>query len=184
MPNLLGSVCGTAGRVDAQHDGLHIVIVGQFLQFLADFRSHDVVVLTGDARRLRVYDFAVGIVHGYLVAILLFALDADHFVQRQLVYAIVLINLQQFLDLTFHLVGEHQLVHQLQLHQLLGVGEGDAAVGVGVQRVYADLTTLRHVVEYHLPDAVHVGCYLFAVGLTHLVGCHHFRGALVFAYLH
>ena len=45
------------------------------------------------------------------------------------------------------------------------------------------MATLGNVVEHHFPDAVDIGCNLFAVGLAHVVGGHHLRGTLILAYL-
>ena len=42
--DLLRSVCRTAGGVDAQHDGFHVVILGQLVQVLDGGLAHDVVV--------------------------------------------------------------------------------------------------------------------------------------------
>ena len=105
MPNLLRSIGGTSGRVDAQYDCLDVVILGKFLQILTNLASHNTVFLVGHVACVRVDDVSIGIVDCHLVTFLLLALDVFHVFQRELWETLVSVYLEHLLDFAFHLVG-------------------------------------------------------------------------------
>ena len=88
------------------------------------------------------------------------------------------------LDFTFHFVSIEQVVDEFHAYEFLLIAESHIAVGVCVQRIDGNLTTLGDVAQHHLPDAVQISLCLFTVVVTHLVGSHHLHSTLVFAYLH
>ena len=182
-PDLLRGIGRTARRVDAQHDSLHVVVVRQFLQILADGIGHDVVFGIRQAASLGVDDFAVGIIDGNLFALVFLAFHTFHISQCQLLDVVFLVNLQHLLDFAFHLVGIDQLVDHLHLDVVLGFSQRYESVGIGIQRIDGNLTAVGDFFQHDLPDAVDVGRHLFTVGLAHAVGSHHFGCALVFAHL-
>ena len=61
----------------------------------------------------RIDDVAIGIVDGYLVALLLLAFHVLHISQRQLWDVLIFVQFQQLLDFVLYLVGIYQLVNQL-----------------------------------------------------------------------
>ena len=89
--------------------------------------------VAGQTASLRINDFAVSIVNGHLVAILLVAFHVLHVSQCQLWYVSILVELQQLLDFTLHLVGIYQLVNQLHLHQFALFCQRYKAVSISVQ---------------------------------------------------
>ena len=139
--------------------------------------------LLQQAARFRIYDFAVGIIDGNLVALLLLVFHVLHVRYSQLCDVVLLLYLEHVLDFLLHLVSIEQFAHQFHLHVVGRIAQRDATVSVGIQRVRGNLQTCRDILQHDVPDAVDVGGHLFTVSIAHLVGGHHLRGTLVLAHL-
>ena len=129
-----------------------------------------------------VYDVAIGIIYGNLLAIILL-LHELHVADADLADALVLVNLEQLLHLGFHLVVIEQAVDELQLLQGFGTFEHHQTVGIGIQRVYRDLTAIADGFHHIAPEAIDVSLCLLAVGVAHAVLGIHFSCTLIFSHL-
>ncbi len=188
VPDLFGSVSATTTGVDAHDDSLHIVVVHQFLQILANHLCVNLVFLIAKAAASSsIYDVAVGVVNGNLFTLFRLVLDILHVVDAELVDAFVVLYLQQLLHLGLHLVGIEQCVNQFQLQHVFGVVESNQTVSIRVQLFDAEFTTGGNIFGDVLPNAVDIGFCLFAVGIAHLVAGENLDSALVgthLCYLH
>ena len=181
---LLGGDGRPAGRVDAQHDGLHVVVVGQLVQVVHRLVADD-AVLGGKEARLLVDDFAVGVVDGHLVALLLVGRRQTYHVgQHQLVHLAV--DAQPGLDGGLNVLGVHHLVDESTLDVVVGRGEGHDAVVHDLVYLFGaeSRAALGHVLQHVLPDAPLVGVRLLAVLGAHVLAQHALDGTLVLAHAH
>ena len=183
VPYLLRGNGAAARRVDTQHDGLHLLVVSQLLQVFYHRRAND-GVLAHEAAGHLVDDFAVGIVDGNLLALLLLLRrQADHVGEHHLLHILILSDAQLALDERTDAVGVHVAVDEVRLHVVVHVGKDhDAVVGQLVQGFGRHAAAVGHIVEHVLPDALLVGRALFAVIVAHVLARHLLHGALIFAH--
>ena len=172
MGHALASGSLAAGRVDAQHDGLHVVVLHGFLQGLDDVVAVDTLA---EAFGRAVHHVALGIDDGYLVlnllALLLFILGVAF--QRHQVLGVVAV----FQHGT-HVLLEEEGVDQTCLGGIVGQ-KAAQIVGRLVQLFDADVAASGDIGCGGLPDAGDIGTNLFAVGRTHVAQGVYFAGALV-----
>ena len=119
MPYLFRPVGAAAGRVDAEHDGLHVFVLLEAAQVADDVFRVDAVRA---ARQEPVY-FAVGIVDGDDVSALvlrLVFLHVYHVFQSQHGQVVVFVDAGQALQVAAHVVLVDKGVHQSALKAFLG----------------------------------------------------------------
>ena len=182
MPYLLRGHGTAARRVHADDHGFHILVLGQLVQVLHHFTAYD-GMFRGEGTELLVDDFAVGIVDGNLVAlVLLLRLHVDHVAQRELVDVVVIVYAQLVLDHFLDLLGIHHAVDEAGLDVVVGIGKGnDAVAGQLVQLLGRHLSAVGHVLQHLLPDALEEHGALLAVGLAHVLAGDALHRALVFS---
>ena len=184
MPDLLGGIGRAAAGVHADDHRLHVVVVGQRLQVLVHLVAHNLVTAAhDDTLRGIVDDVAISVVDGNLLAVALL-LHVLHLSDAHLADILVVVELQQLLHLSLHLVVIEQCIDELQLLQRLRALEHHEAVGIGIQRVDGNLTAVADGLHHVAPDTVDIGLRLFAVGIAHVVLGIHLSGALILADLH
>ena len=185
MPHLLRSVGIAAARVDAHHNGFHVVVVHKVLKVFAYLAACYIVVAAEHCGSLRVlHDVARRIVDGNLVALHLLVLHVEHVAESELRNVVVLLKLHHLLHGILHLVAVHHAVHHLRLHEHLCRLQCEVRVGVAVERVDAYAAALRYGGADVLPCAIDEGLCLQAVGVAHLLLGKGLGGTLERAHLH
>ena len=165
-----------AGRIDAQHDGFHVVVLGSLAQ-----RLHDIVAVDAAVHAFggTVDDVALGIDDGNRIAVvaanLLLALGI--FLKRQQVLAVVVL-----LEHGTHILLEAEGVDQARAAGVVGKVAAEV-VGNGVELAHADAAAGGNVGCRRAPHTADVGANLLAVGSAHVVQRVHLAGALVGAAL-
>ena len=94
------------------------------------------------------------------------------------------VQLEEFLHLSLHLVGVNEFIYEFLLHIVLGRGEHNQAVGIGVELFHGEFTACGHILAHVVPCALQESCVLLAVGGAHLRLGVNLRGALERAHLH
>ena len=184
MPELFRGKGTAARRVYADNHGLHVFVVGQLLQVFVHLVGHNLMASTREQPRGgRVHDVAIGVIDGHLLAVFLL-LHVFHCSNAHLVDFLVFVDAQQLLHLGLHLVVIAQSVNEFHLLHSLGTLEHHQAVGIGIERIGVDFSAVGDGLNDVVPNARDEGIDLLAVGLAHAVFGVHFRGTLVFSYLH
>ena len=165
----------SAGGVDAQHDGLHLLVVAH----AGDLRGQRIAVNLL-AVPLAVDDLTVGIDDGHLVGGDVFQVGAHLrgvVAQRD---EVVIVGNAQFGKDILHLVLVDQTVDKPFFKRLAGKRHLQS-VGHFVQRLQFDAARLGDAFGDDAPHRADELLHLFAVGVGHLVIDIRFDGALVFA---
>ena len=183
MPNLLRGIGGAARRVDAQYDSLDVIVIGQLLQVLVYLVANNLMTATHEHTLSGCIDnVAISIVDGNLFAVVLL-LHVLHVADAQLLDTLFVVEFEELLHFCLHLVVEEQTVDKLEFLQCFRTFKDDQSVGIGVQRVDADLATLADSFHHVSPEAVDVGLRLLAVGVAHAVLGVHLGGTLILTHL-
>ncbi len=179
MPYLFGCVSAAAARVDAQHNGLDVIVVHQTFKVVANGFVYDAVFLRHDAPRSIVNDVSVSIIDSYFFSFLLRSLHVLHLAHAYRVEIFIRLLLQKLVYFSLYLVGIDKLVCEFAFHEVFRCTECYHVVSIRIQVFDAYFAAFRHVLAYVLPDAVYVCRHLLSVGVAHFVGGEHFGHALV-----
>ena len=170
MADLFRSNSTTTTRIDAEDNGLHVIVVGQFAKVFSRALADNVMAAARHVvKSLVVNDGTIGIIDGNLLSLLVFvSLYVEHVGERQLRNLVILVKFQTVLDFCFDFLWEHHLVDELGLDIVLGIGKhDDAVVGQLVEVLGLYFATLCHLLEPVVPYPVQVGGALFAVVFAH-----------------
>ena len=97
MIDLLRGYGTATGGIDAQHDGLHVIVIGQLVEVVDSLLAND-VMLGGEHAGFLVDDFAIGVVDGHLIALLVCGGQGYHVAEQQLVDVVVEVGPQKAVD--------------------------------------------------------------------------------------
>ena len=156
---------GTAARrIDAQHNGFHVLVLAGLANGLGEVFGIDVSLFV----TLAVENLSRGINDGHFVPAL--ALE----VVRLGIVGIrngvdALVAARQAFQLVKHLVLVVQVVDQTVFQCLFGVEHGLQVVGNLVQLLHADVAALADAREDLAPNSAQQFLHLLTVGLTHLI---------------
>ena len=158
MPDLLRSVCGTARRVDAQHERLDILVLADLLEGLDDLGSDDAVAFL-------IGDLAFEIENGYFV----FGFRLRAFDLRQLAGGdkVVVFRPGEHAQETIYVLGINEAVHQPCLYLILRRLETHVAVRQGIQLGSTQAARSAYGRFVFVPYTVEVLLRLLTVGIRH-----------------
>ena len=131
---MFGSVGRAAAGVDAEHHGLHFVVLSQFLQVFSHVGAYDGMPAAHDlVLNLLAHDVAVSIVDGHFLTLVFLAFGGQHLADADGVDVLVGVNLEEFADFRLHLVVIERLVDEFLLLVVGSGAEHGDAVSIGVQ---------------------------------------------------
>ncbi len=172
VPNLLRSNGAAAARVNTEHDGLYLLVVGKAAQVVGRGAAHDVMSAHKATHQI-VYDFTVGIVDGNLVALFLHflrRLQVQHVVECEQVEVVVLADAQLTAHHLLHLLRIESTVDEVGFLVVGSSGEEhDAVVGHLVELIGSGLAALCNLLCPLAPDAVQIGFTLLTILGTHVL---------------
>ena len=149
-PHLLTGIGAAAPRIDAQHNGFHVFVVGQSIQIAHHLRTDNLLrrahhgACAGD-----IDNRPFGIVDGHFVVGTLRLGRQGQLGGRDKFRSDTAHALAQHIP---HLIHIGQFVHQTEALIVCRVGKSHIAVGIGIESVHRQAARLSHGSHHPLPN--------------------------------